>query len=760
VVGVDIYTVGRIIYLLSLQFGHIMSSKRRTCKLFQLDFEDYGGPFIFGFDLICVLIAYVPINTFVNSSSPRSIDLYASTCLQIIIIQHVTRAFYYTISAFIVSDVMLAPPIHGTDLRGRWISVTYVIEFFLTALTGLRPMRGPIGLIETVWRWSWESIFQWVYSAAGLYFLLEVVCVSTTEPWFTTYTTYPPYVSEAGCKLEQIIETSARVFFEATNNAAMIDVLLALEGLYFTIMNWRSRLRVFLRYAFPGVQEACDGGNVPVTYDQDVVAQTATLVFVCVALLIPFTFFRECRRMMRNFYMWAFSFLSISLCATSMFLRNDAGTTFFALILPGSTMTRTYTPHGVNAFTALIVMAVCSAFMCLPSKVHDNDIDLVPALIPDIDVLGASSFSLMTRRTTSYIVQTVIVAYKRFFRLILSEAMIVAMIAFVVAWYVGSLGLPVSSIKVEKMEGKRAWPEYADLNDFEVAIYESRSLEDLAVNVVDKLADMNSKLAQYILGKIPCINIEVTRVCIGDLLSEPLDFMTSHLKDGLIFVIHKTFEVVRLSGPYLKDIEKTFADLLKPVSDFMFNIFDFINDIEDLISWVPDITRYIPLIFVALSIAIAFTGLLIPSLASALHLGLVTSLLHLVLGVTAAVLTIRRVLDDFGYRLVLTWNYATLVWDIVAVVVTVLCCFMLMMYDQSFYGYDAKTIRLIDNFNKDHNLEEYSSAYVPPSSIPLVQSKAVVRNRGKNGVRIISFDPKSKHKSHTRDTDTIPLLKY
>jgi len=171
--------------------------------------------------------------------------------------------------------------------ENRSLLVSRAITFIFTAFTGIRPTRLPFGLIETVLEMSFYPLFLSAFLGGGLYFLVEIVYMHVYDEWLETHTTYPNDVIEVPCAILSIYDTIAPIFFEWTNHPLSIDLLLALDGMYWSILNYRFRLRSFQQLIYPKLNEMCVGGLQQSRLHTSVIAMIGVMLIGFVVTIIP-----------------------------------------------------------------------------------------------------------------------------------------------------------------------------------------------------------------------------------------------------------------------------------------------------------------------------------------------------------------------------------------------------------------------------------------------------------------------------------------
>lgn len=734
--------------------------KKRKCRIASLDYEYYSGPIEFIWDTAWFAVIYVMVYAiYVYYPAPRPLLIYAAVAGVMFTLINVKSAMHYTFEAYIVSDVLNLKNSHFPDIAD-------IAQFFAMALTGVRFKRGFKGLMDALLNVSLYSIWISLFFATGLYFVFELVFFNTYAVWMHTTTTYPSSVKDVGCEIDTIISTVADVFFQVTNNAAVIDILLALDGLYFNVLGYRADLRFFLTAVYPYMQEACNGANILISFGTDSVAQAAAVVFGGMVALVPFAaMYKSAWYIANSMLVWGVVFVAVTACGLSLYILNDIGATFFAFVIPGSSASKSVTSDGLYGFGSLITLGICSLMLTIHGRFAERKL-IALTFLQRADEQGEDwSVDNIFHKISMRFVHL----WQILWRIATSETLIFTLLTCVVAFYCGTVGLPICGVGFIKTRTGNPWPTYADYNDLEQALYNSSSsctldvfgigtsqvdnfLECTIFKVVDKLSLINTQLAVQLINLVPTYKV-VNAVCdaanavghldcnidLGTLIGKGTQALSDIVETAVKTVIFAIFTVGSTLFSQIDSVEKYIANVLKPLQNLLFNLFSFLDGIENFIEAIPNVTAYIPLLIVVLAIFATVLGVVFPILGTLTHMSLVVFFLQVVVGGTFTVQTLRLFLQKFFYDLKFCWNPYSVGVFLITLTMTLVSCFMLMSFEVDVLALDPVTIDLLDKFEQD---KRHLSGGGVPETQGLIHMRRKTRRRKHNAVIMLRA---SKH---------------
>lgn len=657
-------------------------------------------------DVICyVLLISVVLYIYMYISGPRSQNVYIGLCVWFWFLQWISNANRLAIRGLVWKNALF---------KGR---LKQVYIFFFLHWSG--------------WELLIRSALVSVFFTSGIWFLFDNVWIQTSNVWIRTTTEFSGVVQPI-CEVRNRLNDVLPIFFSVTNEAAVIDTLLIMFGVYFPVMMYRMRARQFLATANPKFERACDRTTQDISFDNDVVAQTATVLFGFLVAVVPFILFKDIQRAFRFTWFWVASFLLVTLTGISMFCFNDLFTLFFAFVIPGSYIKREYTSYGVESFKHLAFMCGSSILLCIPpiktsrsvisvidtgEPIHDKTIE--EARIPDVPVVDDEYESIDTgfiRDNSSYLIT--------FWKLLFSQSFLLAVLLLFLTSRVSNMGLPLTDVTFSKQaDPPPLWPAYANFNRYESAIFESRGIKDLAKFQVGNLTKGTEEFIKYLLHQAPCIpnpfgggifnvhnpklegfgmmspesihqggdmTLKASDFCI-DSLAGGLDKLTEWIIEGEYKAVDIIYDVAKISLSFIKVLGISFNldKLDQYITEVIANTVESLKVLEDvlttannILSYVPDLFMDIPMYIVLCLMGISIFAQALPAVGSLLFLCVMLAIMQAIAVVALVLLLLRYTITKAGYNVHFHWNYTTLVLDIFVVVFVIGVSLALRMYDK------------------------------------------------------------------------------
>jgi hypothetical protein len=139
--------------------------------------------------------------------------------------------------------------------------------------------------------------------------------------------------------------------------------------------------------------------------------------------------------------------------------------------------------------------------------------------------------------------------------------------------------------------------------------------------------------------------------------------------------------VSELTGGVISELDNLIAQVLDLIY-FQFDLFNsIIKGIKDVILAIPSIVVYMPAIAVGCMLLLGLLRIFIPPLAYIIQLSILASALYACTGITFAVLFIRRLLLAFNIAMVVTWNYSTVIIDLVTLSLMIVSLLLLFFIE-------------------------------------------------------------------------------
>lgn len=677
---------------------------KRRFTFLGIDFEQYAGPLFFVYDtaLLGVFVALTYALLFATAP-PHHPVAYIAVGVLFFLFQQVGRTAFRVFECYMISDVMQSPT------GSHRISLRRVFAFSVFAFTGVRLKKGLTGLLEGLmsWRLSFFNFLSSAFFALSLYFLVELVYLHPHDAWMVTRTTYPSSVTKVPCAIYHIADAFLEPFFDITNNAVVVDLLIALEGLYFQIMNHRFRVRTYYQLVRPKIEEFCSGGLQQIRFDESVIAMCATLVVAYTTTLIPLSLYRDSYLLITNSWLWQLTLLAVGACFVALFFLNDAGIMFFALVIPDSSFTRDIKSLGYQGFGVLIAMAVCCVFLA------NNKAP--PSASPTSRSEPEQKYAI------SYLFAETKLVVQRLVHMLLSEAMLLSVVTFVLALAVGGVGVPLHKVSFQKVNGTEPWPSYMHLNAWETVFtdFESDDIvgymyENIITNVTKENAEfikglctyvsdqaatyIPNQIASYLVPGFPGISAsDVTGVLCGGI--DPLKDVYIDIQRHSVHYLLEGFQfVANLVASNAYDVLNQQLRAIIRMLNVDMGIRDFLDQLAQVLHAIPRIVPYIPAIFTG---AMMLLSVLDPlsSVFGVMRLAVIMLLAQVVLYASAFVLSVRLLVQQFNYDIVLEVDYAILALDVLVSVLMVGCCFMLVADSNNALGVDPVNTSLIRDFD-------------------------------------------------------------
>lgn len=659
------------------------STTKRNGVICGLDFEYYSGLFVLIYDVIAVaFFAAVVIGTlylYKPADGPRSVGFYAALGVFFFVWYNVVKAGYYTIEGIIIHE-------------DNWDKYDKQ-DFFVMALTGMRTRRGVFGIVEYLMNLSLFSPLLSIFYATGMYIFIEVVLVETSGVWFTAITTYPEAISKQGCTATTMSDIAARHFFEITNMPSVISALMGMNGVYFNVMSYRSKARMLFRYVMPSLLQACNGTRNDVSYDTDNIAKASSVVFSFIVAITPLAVLRDTYTVFHNFWVWIITCVASFTCLFSIYVMSDVGMVFFSSLINEFTYKRVNSENTDAYFmyngwdhrvVCLALMTACSFCLAGCSSSRSS--------VPEADE-STSPVGRLAARAVKF--------PKMVFRLILSEAFLFSAAALLLCFVVSSKGLPLKNIQFKKIF--TPLPDYMAKNSLEVALSTESTIPLMFARVVSVLADTIGVGIDSIVSRFDkCINLGLDRVCVSTILGG----LFGVIKDAFIAAIN--FMASSLES-ITKQVDAALAGVFNALNidldlfTTLTGLFDSVTSApEKIMGWIPSWTQHAPLIAMIFGIAASVLGLVMPSIASFIQMGILTSIFQSVVGLVVFVLFVRSKIEEFGYKVILTWDYQLLALDVAALS----CVFVsiLMLCTQDLYA-NSQVDPVMDQMLQHHKTD-------------------------------------------------------
>lgn len=546
------------------------------------------------------------------------------------------------------------------------------------------------------------------------YFVVEIAYNAHYEPWFHSTLVWPTKIQSIGCFADQVVLEAMKLFFLVTNNPAVIDAFLAMDGLYFTIIGYRQQARAFLSTVYPQMATVCHNSDSDIVFAQDPVAQTSALVFGLVALAGSFSVTSIGRRVFRHALLWFAMFMATLACLLSMRFSNDILFVLLSWMEIGRPATAAeiqeendrfdpssspsysflysteYYDVGTRATTSLCIACLCALFQALQlfsfsAPVGSAEDSLVLALGPsarslrvlDADttsdllrVLGGGKQAQLTAFLASQNTQRARMplllckgACKRLVTLLGSKMLWFAAAGIALMFAAGAAPVPfsvsfakdTSAYYFTQNTTKTLWPEFAELNEFERSLVSSSNIKDAFKNTVKSLTDMNGKMAEYVFNQIPGP--------VGSSLSFGAGEVTGWLEDGegaAIDVVYDAFVALlqQAANIDIGVLEGYIESTLKTVAQTVGPLFLFLDVLPNLGANIPFLLRCMPALLMVVVVGVVCLRVAVPSLANMLFMSAAGTLLQYILlvafcGFTARILFVRV----FAYRMVFAWDW-------------------------------------------------------------------------------------------------------
>lgn len=699
------------------------NKRERTCKFLCIDFEEYAGPLFFFYD-ICffVFLWFVVYALVLTTPPPHPISSYVVIGLLLLVLIVGNHAIFMCIEVHIVSNVMKTK--NRCDLMKT-------IIICITAITGIRLKRilNPMMWLQLLFRISLFPILLSAFFSSGLFFAVEVAYNRSNEVILETFTTYPPRIKDPACRLTTGVDTSLNIFFLVTNNAFVMDALLALDGIYFNFLNYRYKLRWYYNFVMPKLKEACDGGYQVAILDDSVVGVSMLVCIGIIVFLAPFALFRDGRKMLQNVWLWLFTFAGISIAFIAYFFLSAAGIQFFAMVIKDSSWTRSAPPAGYDAFGSLIVMGVCALLLSVSSlnvRSTTNTNDELPT--DDLDII-ATIMKLITEAT------------RLFVKIVLCEGAILAYVTLILAFLMGSFGVPLKHISFAKIDGARPYPEYMNENMMEIALTDVPGLDTnivkyMYINVVTNVTETNGQLigqlCNYIVQYVDVAHVGLSHA-ICDVTTNTLTDYFEALQIASVDLVFEALNAIlnefHMEGKSLLEwIDYALRQIVQ-LLDIDFGIQDFLNEIEDIAKQIPNVMPYIPVICVCSMLVLTILRLFLPSIAVLLQMAVLTGLIQLLVFGVAGVMTIRLLLKQYGYRIVVDVDYPILLFDLVVLIMCIASCFMLLQAEEQKLQVDADIERLVREFEADYNEKPTRESVRGETKLLLLQQRSTKKSK-------------------------------
>jgi hypothetical protein len=524
------------------------------------------------------------------------------------------------------------------------------------------------------------STFLYSSVLAVVYFLfLELIWTAGSQTVFTSSATFSDspvaiagfkIVAEAAgiaCIVQEQVDNYTPLFFEVTNNPAVIAWLTAFGGVYFDLMFYRERARNYLTGVYPQQQIACNGLSNTVNFQQSNLC-LASLVLICfMVFLVPFSAFTNARQTLASPLLWLVVLILSTLIGIDLFVGQDVST--FVIGQLTETYNKTITTYGATLIGLLAVIVVASVLL------------IVPAVTPSTKAIHPRG------------ARTTIAAFLR------SQGFVFMLVGLGLSVWVMFAGFPITRVGlVSSGSNQRPLPTYAAYNSFELSVLQSTGLESLLLNVITNFTNVTNLAAQeivgFIVGELPsiCVPTGISgSVCVsGSTITNAFDSISDQLagliEEGEVAVIDTVYsDLVTLIDDAANGAATNIENGLKfVVSQIAFLYHDALlvfQPIEDIFNFFASLFPYAPILVVAALVVTELVGQYIPSFRKFGFIAIVTVMFQLLFVLVYAYFSIQNALSStFSYRINITWNMPVLLLDVVTFEVLLVASYMLYTF--------------------------------------------------------------------------------